>query len=52
MKIPLTKYDIPPIKYDVPLPFNTWNSIGQHIKSCKNNLFIKGSLGKRQEHLL
>ena len=28
MKIPWTKYDVPPRKYDIPLPFNKRNSTG------------------------
>ena len=33
--VSLTKYDVPPTKYDVPLPFNKRNSKGQHMTHCK-----------------
>ena len=46
MKIPLTKYDGPPTKYDIPLAFNKRNSTGQHIISCEDSLYIKGSHAK------
>ena len=44
MKIPPSKYDVTPSKCDVAFAFNKWNSTGQHIISCEDILFVKGSI--------
>ena len=50
MQIPLTKYDILQIKYDVPLSFNKMNSTGQHIISFKNLFLSQNNLLKDRIH--
>ena len=50
MKIPPTKYDVHPTKYDIPLPFIKRNSTRHPILSCEDPLFIKESIPKILDH--
>ena len=50
MKIPLTKHDVPPNKYDIPLPFNKMNSTGTVHEQYMNSTSRQDTLLRDRIH--